>query len=165
MVKVDSSAVWVENTGLVYSAKTATRPWPALCAFAAHMRMRMLSRQMSCNTWLKKLEWSDRLYQTYEAVQSRQLVRRAADSYSVPKSTIYDWLKGRVPCGTKCGPPRCVIDPEELVHVNVLSGCAALGFACSKRDVTALVQKVVARKGMKWALIGNRWVWTEHQNI
>jgi len=66
-------------------------------------------------------------------------------------------LSGRVQFGTKSGPPRYLTDPEEEELVNFLSGCAALGYARSKRDVIALVQQVVATKGTKRALVTDGW--------
>jgi len=38
-----------------------------------------------------------------------------------------------------------------------LSGCAALGYARSKRDVITLVQQVMATKGMERALVTDGW--------
>jgi len=68
-----------------------------------------------------------------EAPMSLWWIRHAANSYNVPKSTLYDRLSGRVQFGTKSKPPRYLTDPEEEELVNFLSGWVALGYACSKR--------------------------------
>ncbi len=83
--------------------------------------------------------WSDdRLFQAYQTVQKEESVRRAADSYCVPRSTLFDRVSGRVTFGAKSGPPRYLSDEEEEL-VNFLCRCAAAGHARSKRDVIALV--------------------------
>ena len=49
--------------------------------------------------------WTEgRLYQAYQAVQEGQSVRRAAELYHVPRSTLFDRVSGRVAFGTKSGP-------------------------------------------------------------
>lgn len=39
-----------------------------------------------------------------KAVEKRESVHRAAELYSVPKSTLYDRMSGRVTEGAKSGP-------------------------------------------------------------
>ena len=48
-------------------------------------------------------------------------------------------------------------DEEEEELVNFLCGCAAVGYARSKRDIIALVQQVVANKGLHRAIITDGW--------
>jgi len=47
-------------------------------------------------------------------------------------------------------------EEEELVNISI--GCAALGYARSKNNVIALVQQVVATKGMEGELVDGWWV-------
>ncbi len=70
---------------------------------------------------------------------------------------MFDRVSGRVTFGAKSGPPKYLSDEEEEL-VNFLSGCAAVGYAHSKRDVIALVQQVVANKGLQRAVVTDgRW--------
>lgn len=56
-------------------------------------------------------DWSDdRLYAAFQAVQKGQSVRQAAESYAVPKSTLYDRVSGKVVFGTRSGPPKYLTD-------------------------------------------------------
>ena len=55
------------------------------------------------------------------------------------------------------GPPRYLTGQEEEELVNILIGCAALGYARSNNDVIALVQQVVATKGMEGELVTDGW--------
>ena len=101
--------------------------------------------------------WSeDRLYKAYKAVQNGHSIRHAANSYNVPKSTLYDRLSGRVQFGTKRKPPRYLTDPEEEELVNFLSGWVALGYACSKR-CNCLSSASSGYKGDVES-IGDRWM-------
>ena len=71
-------------------------------------------------------------------------VRRAAEEFSVPKSTLHDHLAGKVVAIGHSGPPKYLTD-EELEEF--LAGCASVGFARSRQQVLELVQEVVNRKG------------------
>ena len=55
------------------------------------------------------------------------------------------------------GPPRYLTGQEEEELVNILIGCAAFGYARSNNDVIALVQQVVATKGMEEELVTGGW--------
>ena len=100
-------------------------------------------------------------------MQEEQSLRRAAKSYHVPRSTLLDRASGRVAFGVKSGLSKYFSDQEEEL-VNVLSGCAAVGYAHSKRDIIALVQEVVANKGLHRAIITDGW-WAsfkrQHRNL
>jgi len=75
-------------------------------------------------------------------------VPHAAEAYRVPKSTLQDHLSGRVGFGAKSGPPKYLSDLEEEELVNFLNGSASVGFARSKKQVLAIVQNVVTKKGL-----------------
>ena len=75
-------------------------------------------------------------------------VRRAAETFQVPKSTLQDHLSGRVASGARSGPPKYLSDYEEEELVNFLVESARIGYARSKKQVLAIVQGVVAKKGL-----------------
>ena len=56
-------------------------------------------------------------------------IRRAAEEFGVPKSTLYDRVSGRISFGARSGPPRYLTDQEEKELVSFLIGCAKIGFA------------------------------------
>ena len=74
-------------------------------------------------------------------------MRRAAEEYDVPKSTLHDRLVGKVMVGGRSGLPRYLTDEEEVELEEFLAGCASVGFARSWQQVMELVQEVVNRKG------------------
>ena len=66
----------------------------------------------------------DRLVRAYEAVRDDHLsICRAAQEYSVPKSTLADRVSGRVALACHSGPDRYLSDheEEELVKVHLSS--------------------------------------------
>lgn len=91
-------------------------------------------------------------------MQEGQLVRCEAELYHVPRSTLFDRVSGRVVFGVKSGLSKYLSDEEEKELVNFLSGCAAVGYARSKRDIIALVQQVVANKGLHRAIVTDGWL-------
>ena len=91
--------------------------------------------------------WSEEdLKLAAEAVRNGQTIRRAAQEFSVPKSTLYDRVSGRVEFGAKSGPPRYLSDREEKELTNFLIGCARIGYARSRKQVLALVSSIIAKK-------------------
>ena len=52
-------------------------------------------------------------------------VRRAAEEYGVPRSTLGDRVSGRVCHGAVSGPPRYLSEEEEEELVRFLLGCAS----------------------------------------
>ena len=96
-------------------------------------------------------------YQTYQnqrlvkALQSVReegfSVRRAAEQFGIPKSTLHDHLAGKVVAIGHSGPPKYLTDEEEEELEEFLAGCASVGFARSRQQVLELVQEVVNRKG------------------
>ena len=81
-----------------------------------------------------------------KAVMDGWTVRRAADAFDVPKSTLFDRISGRVDVQARSGPARYLSDKEETELVRFLVGCAKIGFAKSRKDVFALVRAFLAKK-------------------
>jgi len=91
----------------------------------------------------------EKLRKAYEAVQREGMtVRKAADAYCVSKSTLQDRISGRVAFGAMSGPPKYLTDGEEEELVNFLVGSASIGYARIRKQVIALVQSVMSRKGL-----------------
>ncbi len=84
-------------------------------------------------------------------------MRRAAETYGIPKSTLQD---GKVPFGKKSGPSKFLTDEEELELINFICGCAAVGYAKSKQQIISVVRNVVQSKGgVEGAVVTDGW-WT-----
>ena len=60
-------------------------------------------------------------------------VRKAAEKYGVPKSTLQDRLSSRTAFGARSGPPRYLSDDEEEELVQFLMRSARIGYAKSKK--------------------------------
>lgn len=96
-----------------------------------------------------KLWRSDQLVQAYEAVVKGKLsVRRAAEEFNVPRSTLHDRLSGRTQFGVTSGPCRYLSDEEEEELVVFIKNCAKLGCARSRLQVISLVQHIVDQKNL-----------------
>ena len=60
-------------------------------------------------------------------------MRKAAEAYEVPKSTLHDRITGKVPFDKKSGPPRYLTDLEEAELVNFIVESARMGYARSRK--------------------------------
>ena len=90
----------------------------------------------------------DQLHKAYEAVINDGFsVRRAAEEYNIPKSTLHDRISGRVMFGAHSGPAKYLSSTEEEELVAFLLGCASLGYPRSRKEIIALVQGVMNNKG------------------
>ena len=56
-------------------------------------------------------------------------VRRVAEEYGIPCSTLYDHYSGKVWRGAKSGPRRYVDSSEELELVGFLTGISLIGYS------------------------------------
>ena len=87
-------------------------------------------------------------------------VRRAAEVYGIPKSTLHDRILGKVVSG---GPEPYLTVTEETELVQFLTKCASMGFARSKKQIFDIVDRVLESKGKNvkvsngwWQSFGNR---------
>ena len=99
---------------------------------------------------VKYESWNEsHLYSAYLAhVKEGMSVRRAAEAYGVPKSTLQDRVIGKVCFSAKSGPSKFLTDEEESELVNFLCGCAAVVYAKSKQQVLCIVRTIVRSKGI-----------------
>ena len=103
-----------------------------------------------------KLYEKDKLLKAYEAVLGGMSVRKAAEEYNIPKSTLHDRLSGKVMFGSVSGPTKYLSDVEEEELVQFLLGCSSIGFAKSRKQILAIVQSVVHQKGIN-VIVTNGW--------
>ena len=81
-----------------------------------------------------------------KAVSDGWTIRRAAEEFGVPKSTLYDRISGRIAFGAKSGPPRHLTDREEKELTNFPVDCSRIGYTRSRKQVVSLVRGIVAKK-------------------
>ena len=94
----------------------------------------------------------------YEAVKGGQSVRRTAEQYNIPKSTLADRVSGRVKFGSHSGPERYLTDMEEEELVSFICQSARMGYAKTKREIFAIVEEVLSRNGKEVHLSNGWWV-------
>ena len=113
--------------------------------FKTHPFSQCTGRPDSYKTWT-----SDRMSRAIMAVANCNgcSVRRAADEYNVPRSTLHDRVVDRVTHGAKSGPCRYLTSLEEEELVSHLQNCSSIGYGKSCKDTLALVQAAVDRKGI-----------------
>ena len=94
-------------------------------------------------------------------------VRRAAQDYDVPRSTLADRVSGRVLPGALSGPSRYLSYQEEDELVHFLLECASIGYPRSRQEVIAIVQRLCDQRGMN-KVVSHGW-WESfcrcHQNV
>ena len=90
-------------------------------------------------------------------VQKGVSIRRAAEVYDVPRSTLHDRVSGKVNFGSRSGPDKYLTDEEEEEMVCFLNICATLGYARSKKQVVSLVQFLVSAKGLNVKVSDGWW--------
>ena len=107
----------------------------------------------------KYKHWTDgQMAKAVDAVKSRGLaVRRAAEEYDIPKSTLHDRVSGRVLAGGCSGPPKYLTVEEEEELEDFLIGCASVGYARSRYQVMQLVGEVVSHKGLATGVTHGWW--------
>ena len=91
------------------------------------------------------------------AVRDGMSVRRAAEEYNIPRSTLHDHVSGKVLAGSKSGPGSYLNASEEEDLVNFLTGISALGYSRTVKQVVEIVQRVVDKKGMNCQVTTSWW--------
>ncbi len=102
--------------------------------------------------------WSeDSMRRAYIAVMEKQMsIRQAAETFSVPKSTLCDRVSGKTKFGSHSGPERYLSDEEEDQLVRFILGASSMGYARTKKEVLAIVDTVLATKGI-FVTVSNGW--------
>ena len=83
-------------------------------------------------------------------------VRHAALLYGVPKSTLGDRVSGKVLCGATCGRDTYLSNEEELA--TFIETCAAIWYAKSRKQILALVERIMYGHGIEIRVSDGWWV-------
>ena len=91
-------------------------------------------------------------------------MRRAAEEYNIPKSTLHDRLAGKVMVGGHSGPLKYLTDEEESELEDFFVGCASVGIARSRQQVLELVREAVNHKGLSVRVSHGWWESFRHRH-
>ena len=81
-----------------------------------------------------------------KAVKEVELVmpfRQACEIFSVPKLSLHDRVSGKVDCKARSGPIPYLSFEEEEELVSFLIQTAKIGYPHAKKQVLALVERIV----------------------
>ena len=71
---------------------------------------------------------TENMLKAYEAVQREEIsIRRAAEIYGVPRTTLQDRISRKVSLDSRSGSGRLLTDEEESRLADFLVGCATIG--------------------------------------
>ena len=109
----------------------------------------------------------DTLRKACETVNEGMSIRRAAEEFNVPRSTLHDHITGKVLTGTKSGPRAYLTIDEEEELVSFLTGSSTLGYSRTVKQVIDIVQEIVDKKGINVTVSANWWksFKTRHKDI
>ena len=97
------------------------------------------------------------------AVDKGVSLRRAAEMYKIPRSTLHDHVSGKIALGARSGPDPYLSVEEEEELASFLVQTAEIGYPHTKRQVLALVQQIINKKGID-ANVSNGW-WERFVNV
>ena len=84
-------------------------------------------------------------------------IRKAAEMYQIPRSTLHDHLTGKLEHGSLPGPKRYLTMEEEEEIVSFLIRCAKIGYPHTRHQVMGLVQEIISSKGIQTVLSDGWW--------
>ena len=94
----------------------------------------------------------------YEAVVSGGMsLRKAAEEYGIPRSTLHAKVQGKVALHVKSGAKKHLTDEEESKLVEFIAGCASVGYAKSRKEVQAIAQQIAACRNPQVQLTKGWW--------
>ena len=103
-------------------------------------------------------QWNEeQMAYVVKAVIDGSSIRRAAEEYDVPRSTLGDRISGRVVPGSTSGSPKYLSTQEEEELVQFLIDCASIGYPCGRLEVIAMVQYVCHERGIERVVTHGWW--------
>ena len=92
-----------------------------------------------------------------EAVRRGETIRRAAELYNVPRSTLSDKVLCKVPLKARSGPSSYLTPEEEEELTSFLIEMAKIGYGHTRKQIIALVQQIVESKGIETVVSSGWW--------
>ena len=106
----------------------------------------------------KYKQWNEeQMAYAVKAVIDGSSIRRAAEEYDVPRSTLGDRISGRVIPGSTSGPPKYLNTQEEEELVQFLIDCSSIGYPRGRLEVIAMVQCVCHERGIERVVTHGWW--------
>ena len=104
-------------------------------------------------------KWSDEAMQkAITAVEHEGIsLRRAAEMYGIPRSTLHDHVTGQVEHGALPGPSPYLSREEEEELVTFLIRCAGIGYPHTRYQIMAIVQEMLEGKGIQASISDGWW--------
>ena len=100
--------------------------------------------------------WStSALHKACDSVHGGMSIRRAAEEYDIPNSTLFDYNSGRVDFGAKSGAKQYLTETEELV--SFLNEMSSIGYSRTMKQVVQLVPTVVNKKDLNVTVTSCWW--------
>ena len=99
----------------------------------------------------------DTLSRACKAVSDGMSIRRAAEEFNVPRSTLHDHITGKVLAGNKSGSRAYLTHDEEEELVSFLTGSSTLGYSRTVKQVIDIVQRIVDKKGIDVTVSASWW--------
>ena len=117
------------------------------------------SRHIEADRPLKYKSWkAENMVTTIASVQTNKCtVREASEIYQVSKSTLHDRILDKVIHRSQSGAECNLNDTEENSLIKFLYKCSFIGFVRSKKQVIALVNEIVQKKGKVMAVSKGWW--------
>ncbi|XP_019851194.1 PREDICTED: uncharacterized protein LOC109581489 isoform X14 [Amphimedon queenslandica] len=104
-------------------------------------------------------KWNDKSMQkAAKAVEEGTMsLRMASEKYSVPKSTLHDRVTGKTDFEARPGPSPYLSFEEEEELASFLIKTAKIGYPRTKRQVLALVERIVSARGICTSVTNGWW--------
>ena len=90
-------------------------------------------------------------------VELGESVRRAAEMYGIPRSTLHNRVTGKTSFYTKPGPDPYLNLEEEKELASFLILSAKIGYPHTRNQVLAMVQRILVSKGKDHLTVTNGW--------
>ena len=102
--------------------------------------------------------WNENsMEEAVSAIEKGMTVRRAAEMYRVPRSTLHDHFSGRVKYGVKSGPSQYLTTAEEEELASFLMETSRIGYPHTKNQILTIVQQILESKGIKEEVTEGWW--------
>ena len=102
-------------------------------------------------------QWKEtRMEGAITAVDKGESIRRAAEKFGVPRSTLHDHVSGKVEQHAKQGPKPYLTPEDEDELANFLLRCSRIGYPHTRQQVLSIVQDILNSKGIN-VVVSNGW--------
>ena len=116
-----------------------------------------MARQSEFLASTDHLRRQHKLQEAVRSVHDGMSIRRAAEEYSIPKSTVYDHASGRVALHARRGRNKHLDSFEEESLASFLINCANFGCARTTKEAIGIAQELVDQKGKEAKVTSSWW--------